>query len=270
MRTTKAMIYAGYGIQYDTKRQKIYSPLRGWIKPLLVNGNDKLGKGVWNWSMLPGDGDFTVNMGTKANPDWETFHGTCPCNCPGCYAQGGCYCFNSTRASLARKTELAAKDLDFLKRAILAQIEADGIKILRVHVAGDFFSLDYVDMWREIARAKPDVVMWSYTKNADAVHAFDDIANFNMVKSVIPGKGINYGHIDYVIACYEYLVSQGKRVYICRCGIDVNQHCSDCHGCSTNDYVLFVEHGTGYNAEEDPLYPVLVALIEGQASQKAA
>ena len=60
------------------------------------------------------------------------------------------------------------------------------------------------------------------------------------------------------------LKQAGKNVYICRCGIDKNQHCEGCKVCATYKYVLFVEHSTGYNAEKDPLFRKLCEIVDNQ------
>lgn len=208
--------------------------------------------------------------------------GTCPCTCgeyqeikrgklkgkkiwvSTCYATKGHYTHSNVKQSLAIKTWLCRHDIDFLKRAIMAQIAALGIQVLRVHASGDFDNAAYVEMWQEIAKAFPHVTMWTYTKKREYENAFDDIPNFNVVKSVIPGKGFNYGHCDYILSLYEYLKSMGKKVYICRCGIDKEQHCNNCTACAQCDYVLFLEHSTTYKAEKDPLFPAVKALIESQ------
>lgn len=272
-KTTKAAIYAAYGIEY--KGGKILAPLYGWINPLLINGNAKLGKGVYTWSMLATNEMITYfENGIKKQE-----RGTCCCTCRDpetgektCYACGGCYLFNSTKLSLARKTILARLYLDFVKRAIMAQIKADHITICRIHASGDFFSAAYVEMWREICRENPACLFWSYTKNAVAESAFDDISNCNIVKSLIPGRGYNFGHCGYVMALYYELKAAGKSVYICRCGIDKTQHCTNCRHCAESDFVLFLEHGTSYKPEEDPLFPAFVALVESQQedAEKAA
>lgn len=262
MRTTKKSIYAQFGVEFDGKNIK--APMFGNISPLLVNGNEKLGKGVWTWSTLPTNKSFTVRMNDDGT-ETLTEVGTCPCSCPGCYATSGCYCFNSTKKSLAIKTVLARRYLDFVKRAIIAQIKADKIHLCRIHAAGDFFSAEYIEMWREVVKACPECVFWSYTKNPAAEKAFDEFKNCNIVKSVIHGIGFNFGHCGYIMRAYEALKAAGKSVYICRCGIDKNQHCANCKGCSKNEYVLFVEHSTEYVAAEDPDYPALKALIESQA-----
>lgn len=257
-RITKKDIYAAHGITFDGRH--ISSPA-GMIPPVLVDGNSKIGRGVWHFSTLPGTAEHSaVINGYPINAK-----GTCPCNCVGCYAMAGNFKkYASVRDWLALKTWLARYHMAWLERAIMAQIEADKIKFVRIHASGDFFNMDYAAMWQRIARAFPSVIFWTYTKFREAESAFDGLDNANIVKSVIPGKGKNYGHCDYILALYEYLREAGKSVYICRCGIDKNQHCTNCKGCSVNEYVLFIEHSTEYKAEKDPLFPVIKAIIESQ------
>lgn len=254
----KKGIYASFGIEY--KNGKIYTPLFGWIAPILIDGNSKLGKGVWTFSMLPSNQMFHVMI--DGSP--LDILGTCPCNCPGCYAQTGFYNMPSVLQSNAIKTALARLYPDFVKRAIIAQIIADDIKLLRIHASGDFFSMEYIDMWREIAKASPACLFWTYTKNREAENAFDDLQNINIVRSVIHGHGFNFGHCDYILRVYKALKAMGKSVHICRCGIDKNQHCTNCRGCAENEYVLFVEHSTSYKAENDPAYEELKRVIDAQ------
>lgn len=254
---TKKEIYESNGITLVNGR--INSPY-GLINPVLVNGNSKLGNGVYTFSTLPTNKEYTITV----NGMDFVVKGTCPCHCVGCYATKGNYNFKSVKNSLGVKTLLATFHIDFLKRAIISQIIADNIKIIRVHASGDFHSDEYINMWHEIAEMFPNVVMWTYTKNTQAEHAFDDLNNFNVVKSVISGKGFNFGHIDYILSLYEHLTNIGKSVYVCRCGIDKNQHCTNCHSCAENDYVLFLEHGTSYKPEKDPLYSDFIKLVESQ------
>lgn len=260
MAITKESIYREFNIKYDPKTGKIYNSLFGWINPLLVNGNKKLGKGVYTWSMLP------TNKAYAFDVNGVTFDtcGTCPCHCEGCYATKGKYNCPSVIQSMGMKTIIARRDIEFMQRAIMAQIRADGIKICRIHAAGDFFNVEYINAWRRIIAECNTTVFWSYTKNAAAEKAFDDLSNVNIVKSIIPGIGFNFGHCDYIIMAYNALKAAGKNVHICRCGIDDMQHCNNCTACSKNDFVLFVEHSTGYNAKSDPAYEAVKQLIDLQ------
>ena len=263
-RWTKAQVYAEYGIAYDRKANKIYHPFFGWIKPLLINGNDKLGRGVYTYSTLATNRFYDVVLDTVHGPAEYHLNGTCPCCCKECYATKGRYVFDNVVRSNARKTLLSRIDIDWMKNAIIAQIKADRIAICRIHASGDFDSAEYVQAWRDIVKESDGTIFWTYTKNKAAENAFDDLNNINVVRSVIPGIGFNYGHCDYIIRTYKALKALGKRVYICRCGIDSKQHCTNCHGCFENAIVLFIEHSTEYKAEKDPAFAELKEIIESQ------
>ena len=261
MKQSKQFIYEQYGIKYDTKTNKIYHNVLGWIRPLLINGNDKLGRGVYTYSTLPTNKMYIVSFGPFTD---KHIKGTCPCHCTGCYATKGRYTFQNVIQANARKTWLSRFDLDFMVRAIIAQINADHITICRIHASGDFDSTAYIDAWKRILKDCPETIFWTYTKNIQAENAFNDLDNINVVRSLIPGIGFNFGHCDYIIKAYNALKAIGKKVYICRCGIDKKQHCTNCHGCYENEIVLFVEHSTEYKAEKDPAYNELKQLIESQ------
>lgn len=245
---SKKTIYSNYGIEYANGH--IVTPI-GVMNELLKVGNSKTGRAVRTWS-----------MNTT----------TCPCHCKGCYGDSGCYQFANVKQSLARNTEIAREHLDFFNRAIRAQLDtfADGTEV-RIHALGDFFSYDYLMVWYDICKDYPRLVFWTYTKVRAFENAFNDLPNANIVKSIIPSFGFNFGHCDYVVDMYNALVSLGADVYICRCGIDDEQHCAGCHACSEHEYVLFIEHSTEYVATEDPRYSELVEIINNQdAPRKVA
>lgn len=258
---TRKEIYKEHGIQFENG--KIYHPEFGFIPELLVNGNSKIGKGIYHFSTLPTNQIFHVVINNKS----YDIKGTCPCHCDGCYATKGNYNYTSVKNSLAIKTWLIRNDLEFVKNAIIAQIKADKIEFIRLHASGDFDSDSYINTVHEIVKECKETTFWTYTKNSKAENAFDDLKNINIVKSVIKGKGFNFGHCDYILEMYNYLKENNKSVYICRCGIDKNQHCTNCKGCSKNEHVLFIEHSTEYKAEKDELFNTLKALIESQPKQ---
>lgn len=248
-RMTKAMVYAMYGIVYTDNH--IIDPDGNMITELLKEGNSKTGKRVFTWSMLPG---------TKNG-------GTCICDCKGCYAMTGRYNTSTVIESLRRNTLLVNDHIDFVKAAISAQLAYAEEAEIRIHAAGDFNTKnadEYANTWHDIAASFPACDFWTYTKIEKYEHLFDDLSNANIVKSLIPEKGVNFGHCDYIIEMYWYLKALKKDVYICRCGIDKDQHCEKCGHCSKAEYVLFIEHSTEYVAENDPSFPALVALIESQ------
>ena len=273
---SKKQIFAEYGL--DLKDGKyIYHPVLGWIPLLIVDGNDKIGSrktsddgiGVWHFSTLPSNMVFTaVFHGIEM-----TEKGTCPCTCKDkdgkiiCYALKGNY-QRYGYDSLVWRTWLIRNDLDFARRALIAQIKAFEIKFMRWHASGDFDSKAYIETVQAVVADCQDTTFWTYTKVKAAETAFDSFDNAHIVPSVIDHFGYNFGHADYILALYEYLKSQGKDVYICRCGIDKNQHCNKCTACSNKGtYVLFLEHSTDYNPLEDPLYPEFCKVVEAQGSR---
>lgn len=58
----------------------------------------------------------------------------------------------------------AAKDKAAAVQSVLAQLPAK-CGIMRVHVAGDFKTQSYFDVWMEVARQKPDMLFYAYTKS---------------------------------------------------------------------------------------------------------
>jgi len=275
-RKTRQQIFADYGIVSDKEGKHLYHPILGKLPLLIIDGNDKIGRrskkwntlGVWHFSTLPTTATF---KGVINGIELEE-KGTCPCTCMDkdgkitCYATKGYYSMYGYD-NLVWRTWLIRNDLEFVKNALIAQIKADHIKLMRYHASGDFDSNEYIEMTKEVVKACPETTFWTYTKNIHAEHAFDEFENANIVKSFIPHFGFNYGHCDYILALYAYLKEKGYSVYICRCGAYDDQHCNNCTACSHNDYVLFLEHSTEYKAKEDPLFPQVKAIIDSQADQ---
>ncbi len=258
--STKKQVYEKHGITF--KGGKLVSPI-GKVSELLKEGNTKTGKAVYTFSILPGTKDYTVEIDGKA----YTIKGTCACDCDGCYATTGFYKMANVIKSLAVNTLLVNEYIDFVQKAISAQLEILGRGEIRIHAAGDFKTKEpvkYSSMWHDIASAYRSFRFWTYTKVKQFENLFGDLKNANIVKSIIPKVGVNFGHCDYIINAYYTLLSMGCNVYICKCGIDKNQHCEKCGICATYDFVLFVEHSTEYKAEEDPLFPKLCEIVNNQ------
>lgn len=74
----------------------------------------------------------------------------------------------------------------------------DNAGIVRIHVAGDFFNQQYFDAWLNIARHKPDVLFYAYTKSlpywVNRIAVIPD--NFVLTAS----RG---GRMDHMIEQYE-------------------------------------------------------------------
>ena len=307
-RKTREMVFAQYGIKYDTESGKIFcDPLQAWIPLPLVNGNEKIGRGVWHHSTLAGTGYISADIIAQALQDLDIdadaieidadgCKGTCACDCVGCYAKNGCYQYSSTKAALFIRTYLFRVFPDWTENAIRAQIDACNIKMCRIHASGDFFSDAHVRAWIRIIQASPDCIFWTYTKTAwKSLQDLDALQNANIVKSLIDGK-LNFGHCGYLMQLYQELKAAGKSVWICKCGLPdliakrngtyipkkdrtkaqkkaamaAETHCNKCNHCFTAEYVLFLEHGTSYNAVEDPDFDAFVKLVMSQPDDTKA
>jgi len=88
--------------------------------------------------------------------------------CSTCYADGRKrYRWRAVQEAQARRL---AWTLDALASGRFVAVVADRIasrseRHFRLHDAGDFFSPDYVDAWRQIAHALPEVSFWAPTRS---------------------------------------------------------------------------------------------------------
>lgn len=174
----------------------------------------------------------------------------------------------NVKKALALNTSIVNDDIGFFYNAVSAQLETIGNGEIRIHAAGDFHTKnphEYAMTWYRIVKENPSFLFWTYTKMREYETLFDDLPNGNIVKSVVDGIGFNFGHCGYIIDTYKKLKAMDANVYICRCGIDKNQHCENCGHCGKAQFVLFIEHSTAYKAEQDERYQELRELIESQA-----
>lgn len=92
--------------------------------------------------------------------------------CPGqsgvcaraCYAKTGFFAYENVQKSYRINYELAQQTERFAS-VISREIKTRAIDLVRIHVAGDFFSPEYVQSWEAIIRACPDTRFWSYTRS---------------------------------------------------------------------------------------------------------
>lgn len=252
MAMTKKEIFAKYGIEF--KEDKIRDPY-GIMKPLFLKaGNTKVGKKTATWSMPAGS------------------NGTCACDCTHCYAKEGHYKQTTVIDCLAYNQKMVETEIDFVKRAICAQIEADKIELVRIHAAGDFKTSNqtqYAAMWCDIIELFPHVRFWTYTKIEELETLFDNYENANIVKSLLPlNLGVNYGTCKELLDKYAALKHAGYNPHICACGTPFEKHCDNCQGCSENEIVLFILHSCkGYNPQKDDFFPAILNIIRKQEEE---
>lgn len=262
LRITKKDIWSSYGIEYDSKTGKILTPFGMWVNPLMPFGtNDKIGDchsfSIYHGNELLKIEDFETNeLVTKIMlaANISEIKASCPFHCKDCYCDFNKFQrYKTPKASAMRNLILARYFREWLENAITAQIIADKAEQVRIHVAGDFFSIEYAEMWSRIAKRFPNVIFWTYTKVPFALDILSNIDNLHIVPSLTP-CGFNFGTCAELLAMYAKLTAMGYRVHICACGTEFQNHCANCkHGCKAIgaecDFVLFIKHSSkGYKA----------------------
>jgi len=200
---------------------------------LLQDGNDKLASSIGNFSITP------VLSCRNCADCKDTCYARSPYEMRDNVKNRWDYNFQLARTSTGRQE---------LKNRLIGEITRSKAKTaIRIHVAGDFFSQEYIDMWTEIATACPGMTFYSYTKVMAIFdfEAFKNLPNVNLINSIAADGGKNYGDIHrvYDLVCDGYVVCPatlpdsrfGKKGL--RCG-------KDCKICMTvgNEKVCFFQH----------------------------
>lgn len=104
-----------------------------------------------------------------------------------CYAATSENLFRNIRVSRWRNFEAlqACDTIGAMADLINRSMPRRGVKLVRVHSSGDFYSQDYFDAWMEVARRNAGLTFYAYTKALRFwVHRLADIpSNFKLVAS---------------------------------------------------------------------------------------
>lgn len=196
---------------------------------MLQRGNLKLDKSVATFSLPPG---LTCH---NCKDCWDT-----------CYARKAMHRPNVQKA-WTRNYNLALRNPRAFVLKIneeLADLEHKGVKYVRVHVGGDFFSQEYIGNWETIAVLNPNLYFYAYTKVMDM---FDfrtlskAVDNFFLINSYVNGKYLNYGDYGY---CRDILIKLHGEAFICPVTDYSKEKCGkDCLYCMTGGQrPLFIKH----------------------------
>lgn len=150
----------------------------------LSDGNTKLAKdGIWSFNLIP-----IVHC---------PMAGACK---QYCYATVGQQAFRSGVLRRARAF-LATMQTDFVDRMVaeITRAVKKGLKAVRVHDSGDFYSVEYMLAWFEIARRLPHVRFYAYTKMVVLARRLASVTptNFRLIQSL---GGIGDNKIDRTLA----------------------------------------------------------------------
>jgi hypothetical protein len=126
---------------------------------LFTQNSDLKKTGIYGWT-LPAHW-VKLTDGTKFN--------TCPNAgvCASfCYAKNGTFMFSNVRKAHIEKLEFVLNKRDEWINAINTELKLKKYngKYIRIHDAGDFFSLQYAMDWINFAKENPQCIFYTYTK----------------------------------------------------------------------------------------------------------
>ena len=113
-------------------------------------------------------------------------------------------CFSATQENIFKNTrkqrwdnfELlrACKTSEEMAELILQALPNPKSKTIRIHVAGDFFNQKYFDAWMLVAKSKPDILFYAYTKSLSFW-----VARLNEMPSNLKITASMGGRLDHLI-----------------------------------------------------------------------
>lgn len=182
---------------------------------------------------------------------------TCQYACKGCYALKAERLYKNTRIHRAFHYEIIKQALtdknkrDFFINYLNVELRRHALlfktPVARIHSSGDLFNDDYFNLWIDIINQNKDINFYTYTKiyNNDFIDKINaTFNNFNIVKSLIDDKFVNFGDLDYLEDLTKTLDAEDKQYHICGYGHEDNKlqcmgNCTKCLECSN---ILFVKH----------------------------
>lgn len=128
--------------------------------------NAKLGDSIWTFSLPAGHScPFAFHCLSKANPLTGKIQDG-PQTQFRCFAASQEALFTATRAARWHNFNLLkmAKTVAEISKLIQDSLPKNAT-IVRIHVAGDFYSQNYLDGWIDVAKRNPNVIFYAYTKS---------------------------------------------------------------------------------------------------------
>lgn len=112
-------------------------------------------------------------------------------------------------------------------------------KIVRLHVAGDFFNQTYFDAWVEVAKRNPDRIFYAYTKSLQYwVNRLGDIPNNFKLNASVGGKQdnlIEMYNLKSAVVVYSEAEAADK-------GLEIDH--DDSHAYAQDESFALLLHGT--------------------------
>lgn len=169
--------------------------------------------------------------------------------CPGdCSVRGYCY---GNGMQMARRHRIGDADVFFdrLGMEICELLDEHHGLLIRLHVLGDFPSVEYVAFWKEVLDEHPKVAIYGYTHRTDKDEIGQAIAS---VKLAHPERfrirwSSDTKQPDGAIVLDHIPPAKIKGALVCPAQTDATACCATCGFCweyaSRKDAVAFIKHG---------------------------
>jgi len=193
------------------------------VKNFMTRGNQKLAKNILCWSITP----IVSCINCK--------------NCAkDCYAMKAYNQYPNVKKAWDRNL-MYSHSADFMPYIIGQLKRSQTAKTVRIHVAGDFHSDNYIRRWGAIVKMFPTIKFYAYTKVfalfKDELNELDSLPNCNIINSIAFDGGNIYGDDTRI----EKLVSAGY--YLCPAVKGADVICGkDCSYCITGKLPCFKQH----------------------------
>ncbi len=159
--------------------------LNGENRIHITGGNAKIGKGVFNISLLPSDEPLTKKDGTQLTNIVGTCGGCCEGCKNNCYAvKQATYHHNSVVPAWGENTLLARENMVEFFHQLETFFNDNIVAVFRWHVGGEFFSKEYMKAVYEFCAKHEDVKFYCYTKRFQWLEELDSFKPSNLVVNV--------------------------------------------------------------------------------------
>lgn len=187
---------------------------------LLQPGNTKLGKSIYQFSLPP--------LKTCTPSNW------CQKNC---YALHGLYKIHEDMINNYFNRCLKASESDTFVLKVCNEIKKHkNLKYIRIHVAGDFYSHEYVEKWQWIAYLNPSIKFLAFTKR-------DDMKESLAMFAELPNVSIRESLDESIESSLPFpkAIIQGSHADLE--GFVCSGHCDGCFACwNSSDNVILPAH----------------------------
>lgn len=162
--------------------------------------------------------------------------------CMTCGKKGNCYALKSyiqypgVRTAWDDNTDLAINNLVQMETDLRKHFAKHSTGYFRLHVAGDFVTVEYAQMWARIAADFPNVKFLAFTKQFDNVREIEFPSNFSLVLSAWKGLEIPAD-----------LQAKYMTAYCVEPEDEIPEHCIECPGSCENCMSCWDLHKTGWN-----------------------